>query len=250
MWKPSRVNEGAWTLWRDGYPLGSYFPNQGYFPCKDDGTFGDEGVSPIPVPKVDENSKDNFGVDIKKVCPDPECRIKRYWICGKEVAPHIAYAAFGDGLVDDRGKSWVVCCGDKEMRNIFEGLWKQIPQTTKDKFHCQVYDDSHWDAKAIGLTRGITIMGPVKADGRSLVLSRFRAMPSVEQLHNALRKADPNRDPNKDPDPLAPAPEPVKPDPKKPDCPDCPKKEDNSNWILLLLGAVVVFFLLRNGGSK
>ena len=171
----------------------------------------------------------NFGVDRDQV-NDRET----YRVNGIECEKQRAYEALrGDPrLPDDSAMRRVVVVGSDAKRKEVLLDWnagKLAEFRNTALLHC--YPPDHWHMKEVGYkAHADPSIYIVAADGK--VLHRQDYYDGPDKLATALRKTDPAYDPAKDPDVTKPAPG-----------PGGSTFPITSNWLLLGLGAVVVYLL-------
>jgi hypothetical protein len=166
----------------------------------------DPEVGPMPRKLPDELPEwQTQGVDLGRMREEEA----GFTLNGFPISKRQAFEAMAGTLTDDRGKRFVVAVGDRAFGDEFKRLWKSVPDSTKDKVHCQVYGKDNYAVALCGYADGVSIQDAPDKEGKGKVISRFRQMPTAEQLIEAIRKADPSYKPDADPDPLKPAPVPA-----------------------------------------
>ncbi len=206
----------------------------------DDGTWGWRfKKEPAAVPAVVETPKHpefpRDGVDGSKLGDCCEYRFN-----GSKVTRAEAHQAL---LLDDSSKWNLAVVGDDKFRLRVAGDLAKLPGELRAKIHPQSYAPDSWQATQFKLPNGVTLRAPavqrIGATLGSLAVVDYTGESLNTLLNDAIFPA-PKPQPKPQPQPIDPKPVDPKPTPKQPD----PVPQTGGNWVLALLSAVVVFFLL------
>jgi hypothetical protein len=231
------LEESAWPGWKKavvgGYERGWLNPETGEW--YDSYTRETIKLKPeVQKPIEQKSGNENYGINTENLPSD-----NAYTKNGKPVTRREAFQLVtGGGVDNDNNQPWIVAVGDAAFLSKFRSLWQSLPSETRSKFNLQTYTPDNWGASGVGYASGVTCTKPDNGSGKAVVQWRFRELPSIEQLTEGLRKADPNYRPDADPDPAKPKPKtPSGPDgnPINPQTPTIPIM-----WVIVGIGIVIL----------
>lgn len=229
------VYSGGVVEWKLYSPSGEFLGQlqaDGWHPAvaPDAWTGSPEGAPPVERPEVwdaryhEAPKSPGPGVEWSKI----DTTRDRYWVNGIEVDRSTAFVALavsagGDfsPLEDDSDKYHLTLLApDRAERDRLLLLARAAAGI--DRVHLQVYTPEDWAANRV--SSPLTLQAPAKTGGRVV----FTGSASASTIAEALARSDPDwKPPPPTPEPAPPPrpriPEPKRPEPSPPCCPNCPE---------------------------